>query len=380
MQPTIHRAVRLGFAVLLLIAAGACGGRLGARPESAAAPAPCATEIAADRTPGSPPFASLGAGVAPEQVAFRGDVVLFTAFAPCVETHELVLWELDTRTRATTSTSLRVTTGGLWHALAVAGDGSVWVGTRDVLVHVHRDRSLEWIAVPAAQAPVPPGFTARAGASGAGAITALAAIGNVLLLGRAGHQELTAFDTVSERFAPIRLPLPFGEVKSIVAGPGPRAAFMATRSADDPLRVQDAAGLIDVPSLLVSDLPVVARTLGASGDQLAYAQWTAITGGVRSELGVLSPGGRLRWSVDAQAYDASRFAVHADGSLAVRLAGGAAEVAFMGADGHETRRVKFATTRDRSGASVPALALAAFGPDNALWFAVRGRPEIFRIR
>lgn len=372
----------IGLAALAAMVASACGGGyLGAKPDTPMLPATCVTEGPQVRTPGIGPYLSLGPGVAPDLVAFHGETLFVTALDPCTDTHELVLWQVDTRSRATTAIPLGITTGGLWHALGVAEDGTVWVGTRDVLVHVHRDRSLEWISVPAAQSPVPAGFTSRAGAQNAvGAITSLAAVGDTLLLGRAGHREITRFDTIAQRFTHIVLPTPFGEVKTIVRAPGTSAIFTTTRSSTDPTGTRDATGAFDVGSSRTAELPISSGVLVARGDSVAYVTWTATAGTVRADLSVVDARGAKRWSTDAHPYDATRFALRGDGEVAVRVSGAAAEVAFLGPDGLELRRIAYAATRDPAAPAVPALAFASFGPGDDLWFAVRGRPEIYRIK
>ena len=364
-------------AVLLLIS---CGGRLGAPPESSAASAPCTSDAPVVRTPGAAAYLTLGAGVAPELAAVHRETLFVTSFDPCADDHDLLLWQIDTTTKATQRIALGLNTGGLWHALAIADDGTAWVGTRDVLAHVHRDHSIDRITVPAAQAPLPPAFVSRAGGAGSnGAISAMAVVGPTLLIGRAGHHELTTFDTGTHVFGQQVLPPPLGEVKSAVTGGG-RAIITATRSGIDPLAGRDAAGLVDPVARSVVELPLLPGVLSASGDLLGIASWLAVPGAVRSELRVVDVRGAPIWSLDAQPYDATRFAVRRDGMIAVRAAGAAAEVAIIGADGRESRRVAYAAVRDPLSTAVPAFAFAAYGPDDALWFGVRGRPEIYRIR
>lgn len=378
-----RRASGLCVLLALAIATTACGDRrIGAGREAigAAMPPPCTAEPVQERAPGIAEFVALGAGVRPQLAASHGPVLFMTVFTPCAPGSEIVLWELDTRTRSATATSLGISPNGLWHALGVADDGTAWIGTRNVLVHVRSDRTLETFSVPSAGSPVPAGFVSRAGsASPDGAITALAAAGDLVLLGRAGHHEITTFDTSTHAFDAIGLPRPYGEVKSLSTVGTAEVAFTATRSTSDPLGSHDAVGLLDLSTRGVAALPLRPGVLMAGGRQLGYASWTPTVAGIASELGVVTPAGAPRWTADAWQYDASSFAVRADGALAVRVGGSEAQIAFLDARGREARRVDFAAVRP-SAQSVPALAFALFGPGDALWFAVRGRPEIYRIK
>ena len=378
-----HSLIRVSLALAIVVAATACGDRrIGAGPEriGPAMPIPCSAEPLRERTAGAAPFAYLGAGVRPQAAAFHGRTLFMTVFTPCAQWYELALWELDSTTGGATETYLGVTPAGLWHALAITADGTPWVGTRDLLVHRRADGSVERLVVPPAHDPVAADFVSRAGSSDAsGAITALAAVGDALVLGRAGHREVTMFDTITRTFAHVPLREPFGEVKSLFALGTSRVAFGATRSIGDPLASRDAVGVLDVRTLELAYLPLLSGALDTRGGQLAYASWVLGPSGIRSELGVVQPDGAPRWKVDADDYDASAFAARGDGAVAVRLSGVRAEIAFLDARGRETRRVPFAAVVHPPGVSVPALAFALFGPGDALWFAVRGRPEIYRI-
>ena len=275
MSPSAFTAMpRLCLVLVLAVATVACGGRrIGAGPDAdvPTMPSPCAIDFVDGRTIGIAPVASLGPGVRPQLAAFHGEILFMTVFTPCTPADEIVLWELNTRSHAATATPLGITPAGLWQALAVADDGTVWVGTRDALVHVHTDRSLERLAVPPARAPVPTDFVSRAGAgNAAGAITALAAVGDTLLLGRAGHREITTLNMTTQGFAHLTLPRPFGEVKAFLTLGSADVAFSATRASGDPLGSHDAVGVLDVGTERIALLPLHGERVPASR-QLAAA-------------------------------------------------------------------------------------------------------------
>lgn len=368
----------VGALVTLALIASACGARVGVTEELVAAAPPSCVHAEPELSPGLAPVLAVPNTREVENVVVQAGILFATALDVCDDTPELVLWRIDPATRAMRGTPLGLAPGGLWHGLDVDDRGNAWIATRDRLVRVDASGTPSVLPLPAAAHRLPWEFGGHARAPHVwGFATSLAWSGDRVAIGRAGHREITLFDPAAARWSSVRLD-GHGEVVELRRYTSGTLAFTATRSDVDPLAGHGSSGFVDLPAATLSQVPVVASSIAAAPGSLAYRGPAMPPFGAAQALGVML-GGRSFWHRDAPGYDTSRFAVRADGTLAVRAAADARELVLIRPDGIEDRRVRFAAPAPGGRAPTPRLSAIAFGSGTSVWFALKGVPQLYRI-
>lgn len=274
---------------------------------------------------------------------------------------------------------LPLPSAGVLAGLVVTADGLVWVAAGDGLVRVDVNRAVHRFALPPTRYDFPQGFK-PADPSGlppteSGQATAVALAGQKVLVGRLGFPEITVFDPATSTFSAVDVRA-VGDVSAFARGPAGTNYFTVNRSARTGV-LYDAIGSYDNTTGAVTALLQPARSIASNGSTVAFAGFG---------IGQIDQQGQIgRPPVRSDVYDQSRIGVRSDGSMVVRAAGGQPEMVVMDSRGRELRRVAYSavTITDRRGATTLYASAPTFivvDAEDSVWFALFGRPEVYRLR
>lgn len=277
--------------------------------------------------------------------------------------------------------ALPLPTAGSLAGLAAGHDGTIWVAAGDSLVRVDSGGGVRRLSIPRPRYVFPPELRGPASPAGLpptedGQATALAigAEGDVLI-GRLGFPEITTFDPRTSAFDAMPLPNGSGDVATFATGPQGLIFFTVNRSGTTPGLLFDALGIYDSRGHTARVIPQPARSVAANTQTVVVAGYG---------IGRIDGTGTIRGRVlPGAAYDETQIGLGSDGVTVIKVAGASPEVAFLDANGRELRRVTYAAvmTADRSGATRIYSSAFAFVVDvgGSNWFALFGRPEVYRL-
>jgi len=327
---------------------------------------------------GERPVAVLPDTAQPVAVGFRGAQVLIVGTPMGQNLTNLYGIDPGTGT-AQRLASVGVSAGRL-AALGVELNGTAWFGVNTSLVRVRTDGSTQQFSLPPATIPLPAGFGGPPSPGGlpaaeSGQITSLVAKDGVVLIGRLGYAEITRLDSGSGAFEHVSTNA-VGDVASMVLGPGEHVFFTVNHSATTKGLLNDSIGVFNWSSRAVSTMRTPARCLASVSSHVAFAGYG---------IGLLDATGTpARPTIRSSSYDESTVAVRKDGSSLLRVNSNDHAVAVLNAAGSEVNRVTYAAimAKDSRNQDVPyssSFSFSAAAPDDAVWFALWGRPEVYRI-
>jgi hypothetical protein len=360
-------ALGIGIGALLVLAAVAVGLTTSWAGASNSGPPPLSQQA----TDGIAPVVTLANGAQPIAAAADGSNLVVVALTPggiSLDLHRVA------RTGTVATQPLALENAGLWGAVAVAPDGTVWVGAQDRLVGVRKTGASDSYRLPAVvtrlAAPLA-GPSSPMGPVENGQITALAIQGTSLRIGRAGTAELTSFDLATHAFSQQPLPPGVGDIASLTRS-GDAVVFSVNHSGTVPGRLADVVGIIQADGRIATT-PTGAQSVASNGRAIAVGNRGAA---------LLDASGVLRRSEKPSGYDGSHVAIKANDTTYIRVTG-THEVAAVDSQGNEVSRVAYqVAVLPRREGQAPYTARWTFAittADDAIWFAAQGRPEIYRL-
>lgn len=355
--------------------------RSGGNPQVGAPTAADPTRAAPTYSSGTPAWASLPADSNAVAGGISGSTLSVVGYAPGATA--LMLYDFDTTATSPQpkATALPLPAGSILLGFAIDSSGTRWIGENAVLVRVPPGGTPQSYAIPQPMSMLTPPFSGPSGPSGlpptdTGQVSAIAILDGKVALGRRGAPEITMFDPATSAFSHVSLGPGVGDVATLTS-PDPHTLFFTVnRSGKTPNMGNDIVGVFDATTGKTLALPFAARTLSSASGHVAVAGFG---------LGLFDQSGSLlRAPAGTAAFDESRVALLANDVTAVRIAGNSHEVAFVGPNGAELRRVEYAAVigRDAANRAAPYSSTFSFvvsDGSGALWFGLVGRPEIYRL-
>lgn len=371
-------AAAVAFAVVLaVVVSGLLATNRRERAAASGAPAPVASvSIAPSFSAGVAPAFSLPDDAHPIKATIAGKQLAMLATPAGQRT--LALYTFEFATRLVRRIDLPLVGGGVLADIAASADGSLWIAAFDRLVHVRQDGTMQEFAIPRPRHVFPPALRGPSSPSGLpptedGQATALIEAGDQVLIGRMGYPEITRFDPNTATFT--HLPLyAVGDVQSFT-GTSAGAVFFVVRRSGVTTTLFDGIGMYEPSTERARRVEQAARAIASNGHLIAFSGYG---------LGLLRPSGdRDALLHSSNAYDEHRVAIRSDDTLALKVASRPA-IAFLDRSGAEIKRVEYAAVLGRTpgGGIAPydsALTFAVVGASDEVWFALFGRPDVYRI-